>query len=235
MLDYEFFYNIATYGNANWKGSYTPKEVACNAYDYLLEFEKSKNDEKPSHTIKELCELLTEDGSDEAKEWLYQIADEWDERSKKMNYKLIIESGEYALILRGSQMKEYAVVNGLDKEKGVWAWTCVYYNFDSFSPLSQTEALANAIDYFRYKTEENYIPRCRLEELATLFKDGLISDDRESAMEYFNEVCEMTEEEKSFFGIEEDSPIANTKFENPMYNKGYDDGFADGTNSIDED
>ena len=46
--------------------------------------------------------------------------------------------------------------------------------------------------------------------------------------------CEMTEEEKSFFDIEEDSPIANTKFENPMYNKGYDDGFADGTNSIEE-
>ena len=35
----------------------------------------------------------------------------------KMNYKLIIESGEWALILRGSRMKEYAVVNGLDKEK----------------------------------------------------------------------------------------------------------------------
>ena len=42
----------------------------------------------------------------------------------------------------------------------------------------------------------------------------------------------MTEEEKSFFGIEEDSPIANTKFENPMYNKGYDDGFSDGANDI---
>lgn len=149
-----------------------------------------------------------------------------------MNHKLIIESGEWALILRGSRMKEYAVVNGLDKEKGVWGWTCVYYNFDLYSPLSQAEALAKAIDYFRSRTEPDYIPRCRLEELATLFKDGLISDDRESAMEYFDECCEMTEEEKSFFGIEEDSPIANTKFENPMYNKGYDDGFADGANSI---
>jgi len=84
------------------------------------------------------------------------------------------------------------------------------------------------------KINPNYIPRTRLEELATLFKDGLISDDRESAMEYFDEYCEMSEEEKSFFGIEEDSPIANTKFENPMYNKGYDDGFADGANSIEE-
>lgn len=151
-----------------------------------------------------------------------------------MDYKLIMESGEYALILRGSRMKEYAVVYQLDKAKGEWAWTCIYYNFDSYSPFSQAEALAEAIDYFRYKTEKDYIPRCRLEELATLFKDGLISDDRESAFEYFDEVCEMSEEEKSFFGIEEDSPIANTKFENPMYNKGYDDGFADGANSIEE-
>ena len=119
-----------------------------------------------------------------------------------MNYKLIIESGEYALILRGSQMKEYAVVNGLDKTNGVWAWTCVYYNFDSYSPLSQAEALAMAIDYFRYKTEKDYISRCRLKELATLFKDGLISDDRNSAFEYFDEICEMTEEEKSFFDID---------------------------------
>ena len=237
MLDYANFYDIAEYGNEHLKGSFTPKEVACNAYDYLVEFEESKARETVTPDIQGLCELLAEDGSDEAKEWLYQIADELGltERSKKMNYKLIIESGEYALILRGSQMKEYAVVNGLDKEKDVWAWTCVYYNFDSFSPLSQTEALANAIDYFRYKTEENYIPRCRLEELATLFKDGLISDDRDSALEYFDEVCEMSEEEKSFFDIEEDSPIANTKFENPMYNKGYDDdGFVDGTNSIEE-
>lgn len=44
----------------------------------------------------------------------------------------------------------------------------------------------------------------------------------------------MPEEEKFFFGIEEDSPIANTKFDNPMYNNDYDDGFADGANSIAE-
>lgn len=152
-----------------------------------------------------------------------------------MNYKLIMESGEYALILRGSRMEEYAVVNRLDKVKGSWAWTCCYVNFCSFAPCTQAQALASCVDYFRSKTEVGYIPRCRLEELATLFKDGLISDDRESAMEYFDECCEMSEEEKSFFGIEEDSSIANTKFENPMYNKGYDDGFSDGANSIDED
>lgn len=152
-----------------------------------------------------------------------------------MRYEVIMESGEYALILRGSRMEEYAVVNRLDKEKGSWAWTCCYVNFCSFAPCNQAQALACCVDYFRSKTEENYIPRCRLEELATLFKAGLISDDRDSALEYFDEVCEMSEEEKEWFGIEKDSPIANTKFENPMYNKGYDDGVSDGANSIDED
>ena len=154
-----------------------------------------------------------------------------------VRYDLIMESGEYALILRGNKMKEYAVVNGLNKETGEWGWTCCYYCFyceGVQAPCTQAEALALCVDYLRMRTETDYIPRCRLEELATLFKDGLISDDRESAMEYFDEVCEMSEEEKSFFEIEEDSPIANTKFENHMYNKGYDDGFADGANSIEE-
>ena len=154
-----------------------------------------------------------------------------------VRYDLIMESGEYALILRGNKMKEYAVVNGLNKETGEWGWTCCYYCFyceGVQAPCTQAKALALCVDYLRMRTETDYIPRCRLEELATLFKDGLISDDRESAMEYFDEVCEMSEEEKSFFEIEEDTPIANTKFENPMYNKGYDDGFADGANSIEE-
>ena len=76
MLDYEFFYNIADYGNTNWKGNFTAKEIACNAYDYLVEFEKSKNDEKPTPTIEELAKLLAEDGSEECKEWLYRMVDE---------------------------------------------------------------------------------------------------------------------------------------------------------------
>ena len=151
-----------------------------------------------------------------------------------MRYEVIMEKNDYALILRGARMEEYAVVYQLDKAKDSWAWTCCYVNFGSFAPCNQAQSLASCVDYFRGKTEEGYIPRCRLEELATLFKDGLISDDRESAFEYFDEICEMSDEEKSFFGIEEDSPIANTKFENPMYNKGYDDGFSDGANSVEE-
>ena len=134
-----------------------------------------------------------------------------------MNYELIMESGEYALILRGNKMKEYAVVNGLNKETGEWCCTCCYYCFyceGVQAPCTQAEALALCVDYLRMRTETDYIPRCRLEELATQFKDGLIEDNKESAMEYFADVCEMEDYEKEIFGIE-------TESEEEVKNKSY--------------
>lgn len=65
--------------------------------------------------------------------------------------------------------------------------------------------LSVALEAFRCRTEENYISRYRLEELATKFADGLIQDDKESAMEYFTEECEMEDYELEFFGIETES------------------------------
>lgn len=123
-----------------------------------------------------------------------------------MKYELLVEKGEYAVILRGEQLKEIAVVNGLNKEEGEWEHTCNYWEYeynDYPYGFNKSEALSHALDYFRMKTEDNYIPRCRLEELATLFKDGLIEDGEAEAMEYFEEICEMTDEEKEFFGISE--------------------------------
>ena len=44
-----------------------------------------------------------------------------------MKYTLIDEKGQYALILRGESMTQYAVVSGLDKETGrgvrTFTWT----------------------------------------------------------------------------------------------------------------
>ena len=76
----------------------------------------------------------------------------------------------------------------------------VYYMFQN--DMEKLGCLSKAVEKLREKVEENFIPRCRLEELATQFKDGLLEDDRESAMEYFEYTCEMTDEEKEFFGIE---------------------------------
>lgn len=121
-----------------------------------------------------------------------------------MNYKVIMEKRNYALIMRGKEMNEYAVVYGLNKSTKEWDHTCCYYNYyiglNLQASCTQAEALFLALDYFRTKTETDYIPYCRMGELATLLKDGLIETD-EAAMEYFDEVCEMTEEEKEYFGI----------------------------------
>lgn len=151
-----------------------------------------------------------------------------------MKWKEILRKDKYAL-LQSESDTQYVVVSGYDPtqpEDQQWSHG-TYFTYFQNNP-KKILYLQSAYDCFMEKVNADFIPRCRLEELATLFKDGLISDDRDSALEYFDECCEMSDEEKSFFGIEEDSPIANTKFENPMYNKGYDDGFSDGANSIEE-
>ena len=65
-LEYGDFYDIAAYGNENWKGGYTPKEVAQNAYDYYSDFKASKENGIVMHSISKLIELLAEDESEDA-------------------------------------------------------------------------------------------------------------------------------------------------------------------------
>lgn len=46
------------------------------------------------------------------------------------------------------------------------------------------------------------IPRMRLEELCTQFKDGLIEDGEEDAYTYFREICELSDTEAEWLGLE---------------------------------
>ena len=73
----ENFIKIAEYGNTNWKGSFTPEEVRQNAEDYFVEWTRSKEQGKATHTMEELCKLLIEDieecNSEEAEDFLYDI------------------------------------------------------------------------------------------------------------------------------------------------------------------
>lgn len=77
MLMYSDFYDIAKYGNDNWKGNFTEKEVANNAYDYIMEYSYSLKFHKMTNTIKTLTELLTEDmkvsGNDDIEYWLSEL------------------------------------------------------------------------------------------------------------------------------------------------------------------
>lgn len=101
-----------------------------------------------------------------------------------MKYALIEEKGQYALILRGEGMTQYAVVSGLDRETGSWDWTCCYYDFGKFSKLTKAEALFKALDYYLMRTNEKHISWARMSEIATLLKDGLIEDGEEEAYRY---------------------------------------------------
>ena len=60
-MEFNDFYTIAEYGNENWKGGFTPREVANNAYDYLCEYRYSVAKGKSTRTMIELCKLICED------------------------------------------------------------------------------------------------------------------------------------------------------------------------------
>lgn len=61
IMSFEDFYRLAEHCNENWKGSFTPMEIACNAYDYKMEYDYSREHNKPTRTMIELCKLLIED------------------------------------------------------------------------------------------------------------------------------------------------------------------------------
>lgn len=119
-----------------------------------------------------------------------------------MKYTLIEEKGQYALILRGESMTQYAVVSGLDKETGGWDWTCCYYDFGKFSGLTRAEALFKALDYYLMRTNERHISWARMSEIATVLKDGLIEDDEEEAYRYMADVAELSDAEAEYFGLD---------------------------------
>ena len=119
-----------------------------------------------------------------------------------MKYTLIDEKGQYALILRGESLTQYAVVSGLNKETGSWDWTCCYYDFGKFSGLTKAEALFKALDYYLMRTNEKHIPWTRMSEIATVLKDGLIEDGEEEAYRYMADVAELSDTEAEYFGLD---------------------------------
>ena len=119
-----------------------------------------------------------------------------------MKYTLIDEKGQYALVLRGESMTQYAVVSGLDKGTGSWDWTCYYYDFGKFSGLTKAEALFKALDYYLMRTNEKYISWARMSEIATVLKDGLVEDGEEEAYRYMADVAELSDNEAEYFGLD---------------------------------
>lgn len=121
-----------------------------------------------------------------------------------MKWVEILRKDKLAL-LQSENNSQYAVASGYNpdgKEDEQWSHASyfMYYGNEQAKALY----LQVALDMFRAKSEENYIQRYRLEELATKFKDGLLEDDKEEAMIFFDEECELTDSEKEWFGIADD-------------------------------
>lgn len=76
-MEYKDFYKLAKYASENWKGKFTEEEIACYAYDYLCEFERSKKLRKATPIIQTLInnlefDVINNEDAD-AEYWLMQI------------------------------------------------------------------------------------------------------------------------------------------------------------------
>lgn len=95
-------------------------------------------------------------------------------------------------------------IGDADFKKNTYAvWTCFNTSTNSMNcgyyDMSYEEARKFFIDYGK---EKQPIPYGRLSELATLFKDKLMEDDNEYAIDYFLDDCEMSDEEFDCFGLD---------------------------------
>lgn len=69
-MQYTDFYRIAEYGSKNWRGNFTPAEIAENAYIYKVTYDAYGLRDR---IMQDLIYLLEMDGSDEAKDFLYDL------------------------------------------------------------------------------------------------------------------------------------------------------------------
>lgn len=116
------------------------------------------------------------------------------------DYEIIAQKKEYALIKMEST-EEYKIVSDICAD-GSWAYTAASWMYGKYG-REEYLVMQDALDAFRARMENTYIPRSRLEELATKFKDGMFSCDldEEEYDEFFDDECDMTDDELDFFGM----------------------------------
>ena len=75
-MSYDFWYDIAEYGNINWKGNFSAREVAMNAFEYYEEWRNCFIFHKVMPCIVDLLDLLREDHTEEAESFIETITSE---------------------------------------------------------------------------------------------------------------------------------------------------------------
>ena len=73
---YGFWYSIADYGNRMWKGFFSAREVAMNAFEYYEEWRNCIVFHKVMPTIVNLLELLRQDNTEEGNAYIESIESE---------------------------------------------------------------------------------------------------------------------------------------------------------------
>ena len=117
------------------------------------------------------------------------------------DYEIIAQKKEYALIKMEST-EEYKIVSDICAD-GSCAYTVCSWMYGKYG-REEYLVLQDALDAFRARTESDYIPRSRLEELATQWKDKIIQDcwmTEEEQNEYFIGEQDMDDAELEFFGL----------------------------------
>ena len=112
--------------------------------------------------------------------------------------------GNYALIKIGEKNPQYVVVWNLDTTRSME--NNDLWDAGTYFPAT-VEGLQNAIEHFRSRTEYNYIPRQRLKELVTNFKDYIFESngdepDVEEITTELKEMYDLSQYECDFFGLE---------------------------------
>lgn len=122
---------------------------------------------------------------------------------------VLFTSGHYTLIsyIKGGS-PEWNVARDYNADDKSWAAGNYCYSLESALAVFLEKMNSNYVksDY-QIEVEKKYpdLSYVRMVELGTQFKDGLLEADIETAMEYFEDSCEMSKEEKDFFGIQEEN------------------------------
>lgn len=128
-----------------------------------------------------------------------------------MKWTPIISKGRYTILQSESDTQYVVAANYNPNEPENQQWSAGTY-FCYWDTESKAECLADAIDYFRSRTEPNYISRPRLEEMCTKFKDKaieLLEEDglTEEGIEYELEELDLRPNEREWLGFPADTDL----------------------------
>lgn len=113
-----------------------------------------------------------------------------------MKTNVILTKGQYTLL---ENNKEYIVAYDYNEDTQSWAHGAYFSHWGENE--RKIKCLADALDYIRYKTDELFITKARMTEIATIAIHAIVE---ETDFETFIEDAEMEVEEAVHFGVFEE-------------------------------